>query len=185
MVTGVTIKKLALTQDNFYTMEGSAIRGDMIGGALPVQIAIEIEADAPEGAVRQLVARAERTSPAQVYMNKMLANTFALSHNGRATPVVNVNASAAGPYPAPADDLAAARPLPAGTSAEDIIIKTAAAETVFGVDGGAGSSLQARQKRTLHVRGVCTLRDDGMKEARVQLLKRMLPCEARPGLGSM
>jgi hypothetical protein len=42
---------------------------------------------------------------------------------------------------------------------------------VFGVEGGAGSSLQATQKRTLHVRAICTIRDDGLKEARVQRFK--------------
>ena len=46
-----------------------------------------------------------------------------------------------------------------------------AAEAVFGVEGGAGSSLKATQKRTLHVRGVGTLRDDGLKEVLVQLFK--------------
>lgn len=168
---GVTITGLRLIQDNFYTMEGSAIRGDMIGGALPVQMAIELEADASQEVISQLLARASRSSPAQAYMKQMLANTFALSHNGRALPVVKVNASAVDPHLAPEEELTAARPLPADTYAKDIIIKTEAVETRFGVAGGAGSSLQAAQKRTLHVRGTCTLRDDGLKEAKVQLLK--------------
>jgi hypothetical protein len=42
---GVSFKRFQLVQDNFYTMEGSAIRGDMIGGALPVEILVEIESD--------------------------------------------------------------------------------------------------------------------------------------------
>jgi organic hydroperoxide reductase OsmC/OhrA len=50
-------------------------------------------------------------------------------------------------------------------------VKQKTAEAVFGVEGGAGSSLQATQKRTLHVRGICTVREDGLKEVLVQLFK--------------
>ncbi|NIO43025.1 MAG: OsmC family peroxiredoxin, partial [Burkholderiales bacterium] len=31
----ITINNITLVQDNFYTMEGSALRGTMVGGALP------------------------------------------------------------------------------------------------------------------------------------------------------
>jgi hypothetical protein len=44
---------------------------------------------------------------------------------------------------------------------QGIIVKRASAETVFDVEGGAGSSLKSEQKRALHVRGVATVRDDG------------------------
>lgn len=37
--------------------------------------------------------------------------------------------------------------------------------------GGAGSSLKSTQKRTLHVHSICTLREDGLKEVKVQLFK--------------
>jgi uncharacterized OsmC-like protein len=39
------------------------------------------------------------------------------------------------------------------------------------VEGGVGSSLKSDQKRTLHVRGEVTVQDDGLLQARVQLLK--------------
>jgi len=39
------------------------------------------------------------------------------------------------------------------------------------VEGGAGSSLKSEQKRTLHIHTEGLLRDDGLKEARVQLLR--------------
>jgi len=168
---GVTIKHLVVTQDNRYTMQGSAIVGDMIGGALPVEIAVEIEADASEETIHQLLSGAEQACPAQVYMRKKLANTFALSHNGREVDVVDVHPSPKKLHDEPAVRLEAARPLSADTYAEDIIVKLEAAKSVFGVEGGAGSSLQATQKRMLHVRGICTLRDDGLKEVWVQLFK--------------
>ena len=168
---GITINNYKLTQDNFYPMQGSALQGDMIGGALPVEMTIALKSDATADVIQQLVTKAERTSPAQVYMNEVLTNTFALNHNGVATAVTNVTPSPNPPLPDPTPHLEAARPLPDNTYAPNIIIKLQKAETVVGVEGGAGSSLQATQKRTLHVRAVCTLRDDGMKEVKIQLFK--------------
>src|SRR5690606_14686235 len=65
----------------------------------------------------------------------------------------------------------AAKPDPAGDFPEDIITKLGGAETVFNVEGGAGSSLKPEQKRMLHMRGIATLREDGLSETRVQLFK--------------
>ncbi|MFQ5517636.1 MAG: OsmC family peroxiredoxin, partial [Acidimicrobiia bacterium] len=48
--------------------------------------------------------------------------------------------------------------------ASDLIRKVKEADAVEGVPGGANTSLAEDQSRTLHVRGVCTLRDDGVKE---------------------
>ena len=42
---------------------------------------------------------------------------------------------------------------------------------MFDAEGGAGSSLQAEQKRTLHVRGTGRVSPDGIQEAKVQLFK--------------
>ncbi|MCU7945503.1 MAG: OsmC family protein, partial [Candidatus Thiodiazotropha sp. (ex Cardiolucina cf. quadrata)] len=42
---------------------------------------------------------------------------------------------------------------------------------VTGGSQGSGSGLAMEQKRNLHLRGVCTLRDDGIKETLVQLSK--------------
>lgn len=168
---GVNVKNYQLTQDNFYSMEGSAIRGDMIGGALPVAMSLEIESDADEATIRHLVALTEKTSPAQTYMKEQLQNSFSLTHNGAATAVTNVTPSAHPLRDEPTPHLEAARPLDDNSHAPDIISKLQAADAVFGVEGGAGSSLQATQKRTLHVRGTCTLRQDGLKEVKVQLFK--------------
>jgi hypothetical protein len=90
---GLNLKQVQLTQDNFYTMEGSALRGDMIGGALPVKMQVEIGADAAPDTICRIVELAEQSSPAQVYMREVLTNTFALGHNGVATPVTNVTPS--------------------------------------------------------------------------------------------
>jgi hypothetical protein len=104
-------------------------------------------------------------------MRDKLTNTFALDFNGRQIPVTNVTASTVAPSPDPEPLFETVRPLDASEYAPDIITKLKAADAVFGVEGGAGSSLQAEQKRTLHVRGIGTLRQDGLKEVQVQLFK--------------
>ena len=153
---GIEITNYQLTQDNFYTMQGSALRGDMIGGALPVEMTIELSTDADLATIETLVARAEQTSPAQRYMNESLENTFSLSHNGSVIDAGNIAHSSAEMPAEPTPALDSAKPINTESYERDIILKSKSAETVFGVEGGAGSSLQATQKRTLHVRGVVT-----------------------------
>ena len=168
---GVQISNYRLTQDNFYTMQGSAIRGNMIGGALPVEMTVELTADADAATVEALIAKAEQTSPAQRYMNEALQNTFALAHNGSAIDAGDIAQSSGALDDEPTPALEAAHPIAAESHERDIIMKGKSAETVFGVEGGVGSSLKATQKRTLHVRGVVTVRDDGLMECGIQLFK--------------
>jgi uncharacterized OsmC-like protein len=165
------IRSFKLIQDNYYTMQGSAIRGDMLGGAKPAEMKIEVDTDASEEMVNRLVQLAEQSSPAQSYMRDVLQNTFSLNFNGQPVDVADVAVydGASSPDPAPAFEHL--RSLDGSTYQPDIIVKLKAAETVFGVEGGAGSSLKATQKRTLHVRGIGTLREDGLKEVQVQLFK--------------
>lgn len=167
----VDIESLKITQDNYYTMEGSAIRGDMVGGAKPVELLVQIETDALPETVAEIVRLAEASSPAQAYMRDRLNNTFALCLNGRQLPVLRVTPSPSEPAADPEPKIDAVEPASPDEFAPDIITKLKSAEMVFDVEGGAGSSLRSEQKRTLHVRGVATLRDDGLKEVLVQLFK--------------
>jgi uncharacterized OsmC-like protein len=170
-VHDVDLRSLKLTQDNYYTMQGSAIRGDMLGGAKPAEIKIEVDTDASEETVTRLARLAEQSSPAQSYMRDVLQNTFALNFNGQPLDVVDVSPSVGDQDPDPAPTFDQLNSLDESAYQPDIIVKLKAADKVFGVEGGAGSSLKATQKRTLHVRGVGTLRDDGIKEMMVQLFK--------------
>lgn len=169
---GIEIKDYRLTQDNYYTMEGSAIRGDMLGGALPVEINIEIDSDASKDDAQNLINLAKQTSPAQVYMEEKLSNTFALCCNGDQVLVSDVNPSPKNNlFIEPSAKMDAAEPLDQATYMKDIITKLESADTVFNVDGGVGSSLKDSQRRTLHVRGLVTPRPDGLKEVKIQLFK--------------
>lgn len=169
------IDALGLEQDNGYSMEGSFLRGDAKGGAMPAALHLKIESRAPADEIAGAVHAAEANSPAQSLMREALANTFALEQNGEP---INLQSLP----PSPASESSDAEPTfaarfealePADPSGyrDGIIRKTRAAETVHGVEGGAGSSLQAEQKRTLHVHGDAQLVGDGLMESTIELIK--------------
>ena len=163
----VDLSGIELIQDNFYTMEGSALRGDMTGGALPAELAIKADLDNDQ--LQALVDKAVKSSPPQAYNRKVLDNIFSLTLNDESIPVTGIKASDKSKVD-PGANFRLVGP-ESDTPREDIIVKLRSAETLFNVDGGAGSSLKSEQKRTLHVRGVVTVRKDGLLECNVQLFK--------------
>jgi uncharacterized OsmC-like protein len=169
---GTKIDALELVQDNLYTMEGSAARGDMIGGALPVALHVRIDADASHDALHDLITTAVMRSPADAFLRGAFASEFSIAKNRVPVPVGTVRPDSAPPVYDLSDAMFdAARPDPSSEFPRDIITKIAAAESVLGVDGGAGSSLRTEQKRTLHVRGIAASRADGLAETRIQLFR--------------
>jgi organic hydroperoxide reductase OsmC/OhrA len=127
---------IVVRQVNRYTMNGSFLRGDAIGGALPVEAVVTfagMEASREEQAA--LIARAVRRCPAHAAYAASLQSRFTLP-------------GAPGlPAPPPAiafEPLRDAAPAPA-------VEKLDEAPRVSGVEGGVGSSLRAEQKRTLEV----------------------------------
>ncbi len=167
----IDLKSLSLHQDNYYTMQGSALRGDMIGGGRPVEMAVQVRAEAPNDQLASLLERAAPSCPAHAYMRHELQNTFHLASNGQRLTPARVSPSPAEPQPDPAPDLDSAAPAPGWNEETDIIEKVRSAEALKGVEGGAGSSLQTEQKRTLHVKSEAGLRADGLLVAEVTLLK--------------
>ncbi|MFQ5526131.1 MAG: OsmC family protein [Thermoanaerobaculia bacterium] len=166
---GVEVASLDLTSDHYYTMQGSALRGDMIGGAMPIEVTVGLQTDAEEPKELRILEMAQASSPAEAYMRDSLRNTFSLVANGRDLELDDLPELTAGDR-ASRPDFDGVEPL-AGECADDIISKLAAAEVVHGVVGGAGSSLQAVQKRILHVRGEAKLISDTLKEIEVHLLQ--------------
>jgi uncharacterized OsmC-like protein len=169
---GSKLDTLELVQDNMYTMEGSALRGDMVGGVLPVALHVRIGGDAADEALHDLVATAVLRSPADALLRGVFESEFSIANNGKPVSVRNVRAWTTTRHDHVADAaFDDAHPFADADLPLDIITKLAGAESVFGVEGGAGSSLQSEQKRTLHIRGIATLRADGLTETRVQLFK--------------
>lgn len=166
----VEVKTLELSLDHIYTMEGSAIRGDMIGGAKPIDISVTLEVDTSAEVIQEIIDLAKRSSAGQSIMRNVMKNIFALSLNGEHLPVTSLEASSQALRAEPESVFEKAIPAKGHYDAE-IIKKLTETEAVFGVEGGAGSSLQAEQKRSLHIRSEASLRPDGLKESKIQLFK--------------
>jgi uncharacterized OsmC-like protein len=166
---GIHMDGLRLTLDNFYTMEGSALRGTMIGGALPPELTVDIDADADQGRLTGLAADAVDASPLNGLLRGRSTSLFTLTHNGRPLEPARVTALGSPALP-DVEDRYDAVPVDGPDDAADLMRKVGSAELHQG-EGGADSSLRAEQKRTLHVRGVCTVRPDGVKVIDVQLFK--------------
>ncbi len=167
----VKLESLSLIQDNFYTMKGSAIRGDMTAGALPTEITIKISADAPIETIQNILQLSEASSPPQAYMRDRLSNTFALSYNSQGLDVSPINPSTAPLHDEPDPHFDSVMPSDQSQYLPEIITKLRAAEVKHGAEGGAGSSLRSEQKRTLHIHTEALLREDGLKELEISLIK--------------
>lgn len=159
----VDIRDIRLTLDTFYSMEGSALQGTMTGGAGPPRLVAEIAADADEDVVARLVEDAVASSPASGLLGGVLNSRFKLSHNGEEITVGEVEGLDLPLQPDPRD-LFDRVEIADVAFAEDLMVRLKPADQVEGVPGGAGSSLQESQSRRLHLRAVCTLREDGVKE---------------------
>jgi uncharacterized OsmC-like protein len=166
---GQPLSGLRLVQDNFYTMEGSALRGDMVGAALPVELTVTCDGGPDGAALQALVDRALAASPVAALLRTALKNRFRLVLNGAEKPLPLPAAKGEADDPAPLFDQAA--PDASAGLAPDVLAKAESAEHVAGVDGGAGSSLTAEQKRMLHVRVIGQPRSDGLIALRVELFK--------------
>lgn len=166
----ISYSKLKLLQDNRYSMEGSALAGTMTGGALPVELQLVIDSPAAPAVLQQLLLDAVLASPAGGLLSGIYVSEFAITHNGKPLSPVRV-AKCPAPTPVQPQGFDALVPDTKMSFADNIIVKNKTAEHVQGVSGGVGTSLADNQKRILHMRGVCTLRADGMKEIVVELFQ--------------
>lgn len=156
---GLDHQGIRLVQDNYYTMQGSMPRRTMIGGALPVELEVEIAIDRDEAALDPLVQEAVAAAPVSGLIRQALTNSFTLTVNGSALP--DTSGSRRGtPLPDP-------RPLfakvaPAYPPPEPLVARAGMTPLTQEATSHAGSSYAPEQHRTLHLRGVCTVRPDGV-----------------------
>ncbi len=164
---GLDLGDVRLVLHNYYSMEGSALKGTMVGGALPPELELEvgggIDASAVEGLVREAVASA----PVHALLSRALHSRFTLTVNGRQRRPGRAGELDGEPLPDPRDVFEAITVADVDT-AQPLIELLVPAEEVEG-EGGIGSSYAESQSRTLHVRGVCTRRGDGCKEIELHL----------------
>ncbi len=167
---GLDIDDIEITLSNYYSMEGSALRGTMLGGAMAPDLEVKISADAETGDIEKLVGEAVTASPVNGLLDGESNSLFTLSWNGDQVPVGEVAKLPGEAHPDPGDqfDKAEIADVPV---AEDLMVKAKDADQVEDVPGGVNSSLQESQSRTLHVQATCTIRDDGLKVIHENLYK--------------
>lgn len=164
------IRDLRLTLDNFYSMEGSALRGTMIGGALPPELLVEVDSPADRDEIQTLVSQAVEASPINGLMHGEHSSLFTLSHNGRQIDLDRVAPLGGEAHPDPGDHFPQIEVGEVRLS-EPVLRKLTEGNKVEGVKHGVKSSLKESQSRTLHVQGICTLRQDGVKQIEQNLFK--------------
>lgn len=184
----IEIEHVRLVLDNFYSMEGSVLRGTMAAGALAPHVAVELRAGADGETARELVADALLASPVSGLTRAPLASRFTLTHNGTGLKPTRVAWLRRPAEPDPGDQFPRVRR--AGGEGEAVVRKLVEAESVDRENVGSGASLKESQKRTLHLRGACSRRDDELKVVDVDVISpigstfRFLSEEA-PGFGGL
>jgi len=164
---GITIRDIRLIQDNFYTMQGSALKGTMTGGAKDIELEALIDADADHETLRALLYDAVAASPLNGLMRGAKESLFTLSHNGSEIEPDAAKSIGTAAEPDPGDHFEQAVAAPGDWSG--LIVRNGMTPETEETTTRAGGSLQDHQDRTLHVRVICTLRDDGVKQIEQQL----------------
>ncbi len=162
----IELGHIRLVQDNFYTMEGSALKGTMTGGALPVELEAEIDSPCGNDELIQLVEYAVRHSPVHGLIRDVLRSQFTLTHNGREIELGEVKPIDGHPESGPDFDIA----IPEDGDWDHLVRRNGMSPKTDEVTSSAGSSFAENQSRRLHARGICTLLPDGMKQIEQQLL---------------
>ena len=170
----ILVQELEVMVDNRYSMEGSLLRGTMVGASMPVEATFRTRTSATSEQNRHLAYLAVASSPADAYLRHAVDSLFSLNHNGDLIPVTRVAASATPQHADPVDLFSCAEPAP-GRFAADIIQRLDGEDSLggekLGTERSSAVGLSDQQKRQVHVRGVGTLRGDGMKELKVACFK--------------
>lgn len=165
---GVLIEDYKIIQDNYYTIEGSAIKKTMVSGGLPVDVKVELKSNADKKKLEKLIELTKAQNPVYAYLETNLKNHFSLFHNG-----VKLNVQQKGDVQTlPTLDLEKDYSIGQDLNKEEAIVsKQEQVETLFDVEGGKGSALKETQKRNLHIRAITTPHKDGISKTQVQIFK--------------
>ncbi len=158
----IEIKNIRLIQDNYYSMQGSMARGTMVASAYDVDLEAQIESDASRDDLTRLILDATAASSLNGLMRGKHDSLFTLSHNGEEVSPEKVLPIGKPAEPDPGVQMDKAQPAQGDWS--EMCVKGGATPEHKNSVGGAGSSLTDQQDRLLHLRGICTLRPDGIKE---------------------
>lgn len=163
------LTRLELRQDNFFTMEGSALKGTMSAGVGPIRLQFDADGDLSPAEILDIadIAVNDR-SPAGGLLGIELDSLFAVRANGEDLPGADEIDPSLLAEDDPASTMQACIPLDAGSFAADIVRKEAAVDAP---DARAGIGLQSEQKRSVHVASHAWVRPDGLRELAVQCIQ--------------
>lgn len=161
-IRNIEIKNIRLIQDNYYSMEGSLMKGSMVASAHDVDLEAQIESDASRDELTTLLFEATAASPLNGLMRGKNESLFTLTHNG--TEIKPEIALPIGKKAEPDFNSDLNQAEPTADDWSQMCIKGGLTPKNENSFNKAGSSLQDHQSRLLHLRGICTLRPDGIKE---------------------
>ena len=162
---GIAIRNVVLVQDNYYTMKGSALKGTMTGGARDIDLEARIDCDADTASLQALVCDAVAASPLNGLMRGEKESLFTLTHKGRRVIPDKAKPVHGDIPPDPAPLIEGIEP-----ASDAVLIRRAGLSPLTDeATSSQGSSLAEEQDRVLHVRGICSLREDGVKMIEQQL----------------
>jgi organic hydroperoxide reductase OsmC/OhrA len=169
---GIKLHSLEVMVDNIYTMEGSLIRGTMSSDALPVEVTFRANAEADDETLQSLAYKAVASSPADVYLRAAKDSVFSLNMNDKQIPVTGVAISPSEQTADPSVVFKQACPDNNDSFKDERMEKLANVDSlggeILGTERATGKvGLSDVQKRKVHVRGVGTLRSDGLKDIHV------------------
>jgi len=164
---GISIRDIRLIQDNYYTMKGSALKGTMTGGAKNIALEAQIDSDAERQDLQNLIVDAVVAPPLNGLMCGVKPSYFTPTHNGREIGPAKARRLDGPALPDSVADFDRAQPAAGDWSG--LIRRNGMSPETEETVTRAGGSLQEEQDRILHVRGICTLRDDGIKAVEQQM----------------
>ncbi len=165
----IRIDHLEMHVDNFFTMDGSALKGTMSAGVDPIRVAITAAGDADAAELEDIAVIAlEDRSAGGITLRDELISRFSIKLNGRPVRWSGEDAPTMDALADPAAALAAVQPASDTPAVENIICKDEDTPPPAS-DGAVG--LKSDQKRQVHVHTDARLRADGLKELAVQCIQ--------------
>ena len=163
--SGIELPRLRLVQDNYYTMKGSALKGTMTGGALPVVLTAQVDSGTDLEQTEVLLREAVATAPVRGLMAGILKSRFTLTHNGNEIDRGEVPSTGRAALPLAGELFDSVQPSAesGGGDWAALMRRNGMSPETDEITSSAGSSYAEEQSRRLHVRGICTLRPDGVK----------------------
>lgn len=155
---GVRVDGLKMVQNNYYTMKGAMRDRSMTGGALPVELEVEVASDADAARLNQIAMDAVHASPLNGLMRGVLPSLFALSKNGAPLAPGRAQPLPGGLLPEPGATVRKALPV---ESPLTLIERTGMTEPreMAGATKGGGSSLTDHQDRVLNPAATARIED--------------------------